>query len=625
MKEWFSVAEFAGIEKIHKSTITRRIKSKQIKFREIQINKGGRDGIAYEIHRDSLSAAKKIELEVNDKEITAEMMDWPEWKLNKTLERLRILEKAMAIMGRNKIGRLKELGTKYNISLGTLLNWIKTYKKDGILGLAPGYGKTSGMTWSVPEKLQEFIYSAYCRDEQPFKLHVYDDVRQFCKEQGIKLPSYRTVCRFIDEKIKDADKVLLRLGPRAYKDKYEPVMRRDFDDLEVNEIWCLDHREFDVFVYKNEKRKRISRPWITAQMDLKSRTLVGWHISFQPNSNTIALGIRHGIINYGKPDEVYLDNGKDYKSHYLNGRDKKIGKVAFNLQTQGVFARLGIKPRFTWPYSGRSKPIEPFFNNFPKRFERYLPGWCGRDNKERPEKLNREIKAGKLLTINEFKDQVSKFIQDYNNKIHSETEKAPNDFYKNAKVTRVDEDSLTLLLMKMVEKTYYNTGLHLLGAWYRSLELNRKIQVGEKVDVYYDPDNIDFIYVYKKGEFLCKVGIEAALSMHASEEDFKYMARLRKDARAQIAKQRTHYKFIYSKENALAEAKKYREKVNKEDPINTPPTAGKVVTLFGDKPEKDNEEPANEIKIKKPNLLMKNYKKPPVKNKKIVFFMKGQR
>jgi putative transposase len=624
-KEWYSVKEFATLENIPVRTVKWKCANNKLIVRASLIDKGGKNGMAYEISRESLSMQAIINLQVNDEKTIEIIKDWPEWKTRKAMEKLRIIEAvANTKIGKNKTERLKAVAQKNNITFVTAQNWYKAYIKHGIAGLAPSWGKLNGNCWSIPQELQQLIKSSYLRPAQPFKFHVYKDVEKWCKDNNAEPPSYRTVCRFIETGISEADKMLFRIGKRAYRDKYEPVIRRDFDDLAVNEMWVLDHREFDIFVYTDDRRIKYARPWISAQMDLKTRCLVGWQISFQPNSNTAALGMRHGILNYGKPDGVYLDNGKDYRSKFLNGKTKKIGKIDFDLRAQGVFARLNIKPRFAWPYSGRSKPIESFFRNFPIQFERYLPGWCGCNNKERPEKLNQEIKDGKLITVDELRQLVVKFLAEYNNREHSETGIAPNEAYKGALITRIDEDALALLLMKGKESiTYWNDGLHLHNARYRNLELNRLVKVGEKVDVFYNPGDMNVIYVYKDGNYLCKVPIEGKFSMHASEEDFKYMAKLRKDARAQISRTRQNYKFVYSMENALEAAKEMRQKLEPEAPLETSPAAAaKVVAMFGANPAINEPEPEPIKEVKKQKLFMEFIKTPEPVKKEPVFLCK---
>jgi hypothetical protein len=72
-------------------------------------------------------------------------------------------------------------------------------------------------------------------------------------------------------------------------------------------------------------------------MDMRTRSLVGWCISFAPNSRTIAMALHHAILpkndpafpQHGLPSSVYIDNGKDYRSKYLNGEEISIGRIDY--------------------------------------------------------------------------------------------------------------------------------------------------------------------------------------------------------------------------------------------------------------------------------------------------------
>lgn len=159
-------------------------------------------------------------------------------------------------------------------------------------------------------------------------------------------------------------------------------MERDPSDLNSNSCWVSDHHLADVLV-KN-KCGKIVRPWITAYQDAKSRKIVACTVyDGSPNATRIKQTLRIGITEYGIPEEVYTDNGKDYLSTDLNPDSPN-----------SVLNLLGIKKRRAKPYHGQSKPIERFFKTLEERFGKLFYSYIGSDGKNRPEhmkKLNKEL------------------------------------------------------------------------------------------------------------------------------------------------------------------------------------------------------------------------------------------
>lgn len=162
--------------------------------------------------------------------------------------------------------------------------------------------------------------------------------RHRCLRCGLEL-SYSTVLRII-RGIPPSVRTLGREGKRAFREQYGVYIPRTYQDLRNREIFCGDHHEFDLFVYSSSDK--LFRPWISACLDLKTEVLTGWFISQRPNSETIALAYRHAVLPkrdkiMGLSESVYVDNGRDYRSHYLEGTSRNLGRM--DLGTTELFAR----------------------------------------------------------------------------------------------------------------------------------------------------------------------------------------------------------------------------------------------------------------------------------------------
>jgi putative transposase len=152
------------------------------------------------------------------------------------------------------------------------------------------------------------------------------------------------------------------------------------------QIWVSDHGQHDVWV-RNDLFSGVStnaavRPWLTAVLDMRSRKVLGTAWSANPCSHTISSALRLGIADFGIPQVLYVDNGKDFE---------KIGRVDFSPECSGVLIRLGIQPRYCLPGHPESKLIESWFGTVRKRFDCLWPSYCGRGPKDRPEQCTNAL------------------------------------------------------------------------------------------------------------------------------------------------------------------------------------------------------------------------------------------
>jgi len=213
----------------------------------------------------------------------------------------------------------------------------------------------------------------------------------------IHLPCLRVVRDFLADRIPRGVHVYHRYGARTFDSTVATPILRRYDDLDVGQWWSGDHHMFDTFVINPSRGGQLDRPWLTAWLDVRSRALVGWAISLQPSSRTIADAFVHGVrpkrdpvFNHlcGRPDHVYVDNGKDFRAHVLEGN-----RPAEGLSLPGLFGAVGTRVVHAVPYNAKAKIVERFFRTVADQFSRDLPTYCGRSPGDRTER-HRELLAG---------------------------------------------------------------------------------------------------------------------------------------------------------------------------------------------------------------------------------------
>jgi len=413
------------------------------------------------------------------------------------------------------------------ITVSTLYRWQADYRRGGIAALLPKWGKTRGQFLALSTALQSFIKDEYCSLKRPSPTTVYRHLVTLCSHLHEPVPSQATVNRYLLT-LPPAALVLAREGPKAFRAQMEPKCHRDLNALTPNEYWCGDHREMDLFVRSDDRDgAKIFRPWLTAWLDLGTRTCVGYVVRLVPNSDGIALALRAGILRFGVPQELYIDNGKDYRCQYLNGekatsRNVGLSNDVTDTLAPGVLSPLGVSITHAKPYQAWSKPIEPWFGHTFPEWEKSLPGYCGQNGKARPEKLTGEIKRGELLTLAEFTQRVTERIEDYHRTEHSELGCTPLAAWQEAEIVRPNPRTLDLLLMRQRSVKVYHQGLKLHGRyfWHDDLILH----MGHTVDVRFD-EQLGRVLVFAQNKFVCEALNDPAMRMGATREDLATLHR----------------------------------------------------------------------------------------------------
>lgn len=482
-------------------------------------------------------------------------------------QKVRAVQEFLA--GENKPGKSElavEIAERYGISDKTLYRWVKSYKEGGTAALVrklPRLGVGTERR-AVSEQLEQLIAAEYLQLNQPKVAHVHRKVEKYCEISGIKAPSRATIYRVIEElEMTQPDLVCLgRLGEEEYVKRFaEKILRKEPEF--VNQVWMGDHHRMDTFI---TYQGRAVRPWVTTWLDVCSRTIVGWTIAIQANGRTIGMALRHGMLRKempvwdgpisaamaraigslgweqdileqnagtvspisGMPGLLYIDNGEDYKSKVKKGL--KCEGFGFSREVRSTCEILAIDTQFALPYSPWSKAhMERWFGTMTDQFSRYLPGYCGKDNRHRPYGLDEQAMAerGELLDLEEIAVLFENYVDQYHNTVHSSLGMTPHQKYERTPKVRdgmPDERTLDICLMDMEKAKVYTSGIQRFGTgsrrrYYSHPELDK--YVGRWVVIRYDPNRIGELLVFNpaNGQYICTATNRELLAWDATQDD----------------------------------------------------------------------------------------------------------
>ena len=424
-----------------------------------------------------------------------------------------VLDKAKAA-GNTKAAK-EAAATKLGVSIRKIQRWIKRRKEHGLAGLKRKERRDKGERRVADDKVVNKIQKFYLQTYQPTVRAIHEEIKLDYEMSNVEPPSYA----FVRDVVGTIDPDLvakLRKGEREYRNKFARWQERQPPPFP--RMWVDgDHHPWDRPVIFRDGS--IGRPWLTASRDICTKEILGFSVNAHQtagkysNRHTIALVIRQAILkkpdprwpSYGLFENFLHDLGKDFRSNYIRAACKD----------------LSIRPVPTRGYHGQSKPIERWFRTMETQLK-HLPGYIG-NNPENQSRTAEDRHAAHMGGDAQGLDD-HRSARDRRCSIGSWTSIiTPNHarssglspiavleaHVKNGWTTREvrDERVLDLLLMEQLERERH-------GLWLSSEERSKHSVVsserrfyearellelaGQEVDVYYDPDNIGELYVYKE-------------------------------------------------------------------------------------------------------------------------------
>jgi putative transposase len=437
------------------------------------------------------------------------------------------------------------------LSQSTLYLWLAEYEQHGEAGLAPKYERRGGNGASLDERAKNLLSFYYLNKNKPSIRKVLRDM----EKDGITI-NRNIAYRYIRTDIPVSTKILCREGKKAYHDKCEIYISRDYTLLHSMQIAVGDHKTFDfVSRVKRADGWHIVRLFLTCITDMRSRKILGWHIDEVPSTLTIIRAIRMTVEQYGCPDEFLFDNGKDFKSLLLVGDAWNEQHLKFGKREQGavscVLDDLGSAVHFSKPYSGQSKPIERFFGFVAGEHDKSFESYVGSNTADRPDEVKRywgtfdgaqKIPLEDLPTIEEVRIIFAQFAEWYNTSWHHSGQGMDGNtpdrvFEQNHRVKRlIPEDFQKYIWTRREVHAVRRKGVLVDGEWYYNEQM--QLIIGERVEIRISIDDIGTGYIFNLKDGTYKYDADAGLlkDRGIKEENNRTVNRLRKAARKHAEK-----------------------------------------------------------------------------------------
>lgn len=389
--------------------------------------------------------------------------------------------------------RLQELHGDQIRSERTLWNYARQYRRYQIPGLAPRVRSDKGKYHEISEEMVKLVEAIrFSHRDIPIR-SVWEKAGEVARKKGEATPSFwqvRTICNRIPK-----PQLLLADGrENEFRNSYRFTHPIRFDASRV--VYQLDSTMVDLEVIdlrhsRLHNKEGYVRPWLTLVIDSRSRLVMAAHFSYdRPDQFIVAAAIRDSLLISekkpfgGRPNELWVDNGREMVSRYV----------------QQLIRELDIKLNILPPHQPQQKGIvERFFGTLNTELWRTLPGYSG------PDFVAKNPMNKAELTLSQVEERFWEFIEKYHRRIHSETSLSPLEYWeRNCFAEQVDDPRLLdLLLLEPIGGSVSKQGIKVNSRIYWHEEL--ATLVGERVVIrsapaYEAPDEIE---VYYGGHWIC--------------------------------------------------------------------------------------------------------------------------
>ena len=194
------------------------------------------------------------------------------------------------------------------------------------------------------------------------------------------------------------------------------MLVRDWDQIRPNQVWFADSRPEDMYIRVpapgSENGWKSVRPQVTYFMDAASWYCVGFDATAEGVDNDLIRNVfARACIEHGRPEVLYIDNGKDYNKSGFTVPVTVLGREYSILQS------LDVKLTTALPYRGRSKTVERQFRDYAADFDKRQPSYLGNSPATRPDgaELYSTPEGVMLLpTLGEFVELFRAEVEKYN-------------------------------------------------------------------------------------------------------------------------------------------------------------------------------------------------------------------
>ena len=386
-----------------------------------------------------------------------------------------------------------------SVSARSIRRWQAASKMSGATGLKDrARGPKGKSRFDLDSNLNAYITAQIAGRPHVAATHIYDGI---CANFA-DAPSLRSVQLYVRKyRAQNESALLYAANPDQWKSHRRSAMGSLSEDVvRLNQKWEIDGTIADVQCQgPHGKPMRYSLVGLVDVYSRRAKVLV----TEQPSAIATAACLRTAFLDWGLPEILKADNGKDYTARHVV-----------------TLARdLGITLDYCTPYSPEQKPhVERFLGTLTRGLFKTLPAYTGANVQERQAIRARKSMAQRhsaartemfMLSPGELQIIINEWLSDkYERSIHSAIKTTPFQKALGQKTRKVEDmRALDMLLAPPVQgdgiRVVQKKGVSVYGRWFIAPELGGLI--GERVSIRLDLEDEGRIVIYSadRVDFIC--------------------------------------------------------------------------------------------------------------------------
>lgn len=360
-----------------------------------------------------------------------DLMDIPEKDWEEAQRRHGIIFPLLEMQGRTREDVAKR-ARDFDLHPNTLYGWMRSYEESGLVSSLVKQGRSDKGSRRIDPALEEIIQAVikeeYLTKQKKSAKKVCIEVERRCRHAKITAPHSNTIRNRLKQ-ISNEYAISRRLGRKAASSLYDPIEGEFPGAIHPLAVVQIDHTPLDIILVDDLHRRHIGRPWLTLAIDVYSRMVAGFYISYDP-PGTLASGqclanailpkdnwlIKHNIKAkwplWGKPAKIHMDNAKEFRGKTLIMACKDYG------------IDIDWRPVANPNFGGH---IERLLGTFAREIHA-LPGTTFANTKQR---ADFDSEGSAVFTLSEFEEWFVTLITSvYHQRVHSELGMAPIEKYR---------------------------------------------------------------------------------------------------------------------------------------------------------------------------------------------------
>lgn len=414
---------------------------------------------------------------------------------------------------------IKQIARENKVSISTLYRWIEKYDTTGLVSSLMNHNRNGGkgkyrLAPEVDLIIEETIQKEYLTSQRKPLSKVYQSVVSSCRRAGLETPHPNTVRNRVRQ-LADYTRLRFRYG-KAIADEQLAPLEGNFPGADFPlAVVQVDHTKLDLILVDDVHRQSIGRPWITMAIDVFSRMVVGFYVSFDPPG---AMGTGLCIANAILPKEQWLasyDLGGEWPCwgvmrtlHLDNAKEFRGSMLKRACEEYGI--ELNWRPVANPKYGGH---IERLLGTVLREVHT-LPGTTFSNTQERG-RYSSEQKA--IMTLKEFEKWLLTYVTHiYHHRLHGGIGCSPLEMFKKGLLGNdkqsgtglpfrfLNEEKVRLDFMPFEERTVQEYGVLIDHIYYYADVLRRWIKTTDPTKYKHrlkmlfkrDPRDVSIIYFY---------------------------------------------------------------------------------------------------------------------------------